>query len=120
MKFLLLSISFLALVAAVLGCEFGIGKRKSPDFPMHVLHIGKGPVDDPQNMTLTFDYAVGPDTNDELTYVAFEVSEPSCSFSGIESFESRKAFKIAISTISPVREFTGSATIYGIRWAVPN
>lgn len=104
---------------------------------MYTIHAAKGPLAEAQIISLTFDYQVNPIDTVEITYVDINTSlqviikfrneirsanvhffsyplQNQCSTSFPTAGFGRE-FQITVSTMSPVTEFSGSATVYGIR-----
>ncbi|XP_019561936.3 uncharacterized protein LOC109430335 [Aedes albopictus] len=109
------------LLAASLGlvlggaCNIGVGQRQSGEFQMYTIHAAKGPLAEAQIISLTFDYQVNPIDTVEITYVDINTSlQNQCSTSFPTAGFGRE-FQITVSTMSPVTEFSGSATVYGVR-----
>ncbi|XP_021712203.1 uncharacterized protein LOC110680721 [Aedes aegypti] len=111
---ILLLATSVSLVAGA--CNPGLGRREFGDFQMYILHATKGPFFEAQNISLTFDYQVNPIDTIEVTFVDINTSlENQCvtTFPGTQVLA--RGFEITVTTLNPVLEFSGTATVFGIR-----
>ncbi|XP_062537644.1 uncharacterized protein LOC134205953 isoform X2 [Armigeres subalbatus] len=84
---------------------------------LHTLHAHSGPVAQPKNMSLVFDYHIGPAERAEITFVKFNASPTDgCTFYHGSFQEMTKGFTVTVWSHTPVSEMTGTASIYGIRY----
>ncbi|KXJ80127.1 hypothetical protein RP20_CCG026450 [Aedes albopictus] len=113
-----LAVLFAISVVQIYGvCNIGFGKHPPTGIKLHTLHARNGPVAEPKNMSLVFDYAVSPVENVEISYVDITTSlEGGCTFSHPADGSITKGFKITVSTHAPVLEMSGTATVYGMRY----
>ncbi|XP_058812903.1 uncharacterized protein LOC131677212 [Topomyia yanbarensis] len=110
--FLILTSSTASVYSA---CNLGNGAREQGDQELYVLHAKKGPVEEPVNMTLTFSFEVNPVMNEELTYFHIYGSLTSCVFTFDNKQDPKKGFWMLLSSMEPVTELSGYATVYGFR-----
>ncbi|XP_055627176.1 uncharacterized protein LOC129769129 [Toxorhynchites rutilus septentrionalis] len=116
MKFMLGALVILAFVALVhCTCNIGFGKRERNDLELISLQARSGPVQTPQNLTLFFDYETDPTRNEEITLYHVYGSVSNCSFR-LSPSNSRRAFRVELTTVQPVVELHGNVTVYGFRW----
>ncbi|XP_055598106.1 uncharacterized protein LOC129747817 [Uranotaenia lowii] len=113
MKFLpVVALVCLMGVEIATGCLFGLGLSSAGGTQMHVLRARSGPAAQPAFLSLIFDYAVDPTTYEEITYVRFEMSETDCSHN-VPTGDFSRGFRINVTSLIPVLEYNGTATIFG-------
>ncbi|XP_062537617.1 uncharacterized protein LOC134205923 isoform X1 [Armigeres subalbatus] len=105
-------------VALAIGtCNIGFGAYPQTGSLLHTLYAQKGPVSEPQNMSLVFDYQVSPVERVEITSVSMNTSlTDGCTFSHPATQNISEGFSIKVSSLSPVLEMSGTATVYGKRY----
>ncbi|XP_058812901.1 uncharacterized protein LOC131677210 isoform X2 [Topomyia yanbarensis] len=76
----------------------------------------RGPVAEPINMTLVFDYETNPAENEEMTFSYFLGSLANCVIEIDTKYDAKRRFQVNMSSVVPVTEMYGNVTIFGIRW----
>ncbi|XP_055598117.1 uncharacterized protein LOC129747793 [Uranotaenia lowii] len=113
MKFITSMLCTIVIVGMAESDTFSWGKRQNNDQKLHVLKLKKGPLDQPENITLVFNYAVNPVRNEQLTCVEIKFDGKYGAVVKPGNSDFKRSFKVSVSPLSPVREFEGEATIYG-------
>ncbi|XP_062537624.1 uncharacterized protein LOC134205937 [Armigeres subalbatus] len=107
-------------VGAVLAygnCNLGMGNLPQTGILLHTLHAHSGPVDEPRNMTLVFDYQVSPVERVEITYIKFNASPTNgCTFTYGVPHNITKGFRVTVHSHTPMTEMSGTADVYGVRY----